>query len=360
MLKKLKILFLFFFSISILAVNLPGDSVKTLWSFSSFGEDDFFHRPSDIEVDFNRALIYIADAGNHRVVVFDFDGKFLKVIGKQGQGPGEFSNPTGLHILSDSGLAVADYGSRRIQLFDNSGNFVRGINCSTHRIADLLFIGDEIYTISSYGASGFSLNIQSKKETQPLVTILDKEGSLVRTIEVKDFPESQPFIRALKHRVILTLSKEKKLFLPFFAVNLVHVFDLKGNKIGEFDRPMAFDPIAPKLRSQRSGESKGQKIVQMSATLDFVTRDARIGPDGNLYLLTYTESLQKQTERAEDPEDRTPLGMRFDVIDTKSHKLLRHIECESGASSFDFIGANLLVYCYEDIEGELFLKCIEF
>ena len=67
--KILKHICLFFPLILSLVTNLPADSVKTQWSFSSFGEDDYFHRPSDIEADFERSLIYIADAGNHRVIV---------------------------------------------------------------------------------------------------------------------------------------------------------------------------------------------------------------------------------------------------------------------------------------------------
>ena len=43
-------------------------------SHTRLGDDDFFHRPSDIEVDRLQSLIYIADSGNHRIVVFDFEG----------------------------------------------------------------------------------------------------------------------------------------------------------------------------------------------------------------------------------------------------------------------------------------------
>ena len=67
---------------------------KTVWSFSSFGEDDYLYNPSDIEVDLSGSLIYIADSGNDRVLVFDFDGKCQKIIGRTGQGPAEFSNPS--------------------------------------------------------------------------------------------------------------------------------------------------------------------------------------------------------------------------------------------------------------------------
>ncbi len=329
---------------------------KTIWSFSYFGEDDFLHRPSDIEVDQARSLIYIADSGNNRILVFDFDGKLQKIIGREGQGPAEFSRPSGLFIFEDGGLAVADHYNKRIHLFDKSGEFVKLISPKTVDVADLIFIHDKIYTVSIYGSSGYSPDMRAEKETQPLVNVLDQEGNLIQSISVDDFPESHPFLRAIKHRVCLTLSKDKKLFLPHFAMNVIHFFGLEGNKIGEFDRPLPYKPEPPKLVHQSSDKDG---IIRMQATMDMITQDAKIGPDGNLYLLTFTESYMKRAKK-EDRDSLPPLQMRIDVLDTTTHKLIRSIDIDGGARCFGLLDKNRLVYVYENSEGELFLKCIEY
>ena len=329
---------------------------KTIWSFSYFGEDDFLHRPSDIEVDQARSLIYIADSGNNRILVFDYDGKLQKIIGREGQGPAEFSRPSGLFIFEDGGLAVADYYNKRIHLFDKSGEFVKLISPKTVDVADLIFTHDKIYTVSIYGSSGYSPDIRSEKETQPLVNVLDQEGNLIQSISVDDFPESHPFLRAIKHRVCLTLSKDKKLFIPHFAMNVIHFFGLEGNKIGEFDRPLPYKPEPPKLIHQSSDKDG---IIRMQATMDMITQDAEIGLDGNLYLLTFTESYMKRAKK-EDRDSLPPLQMRIDVIDTKTYKLIRSIGIDGGARCFGLLDKNRLVYAYENSEGELFLKCIEY
>src|SRR5512135_3755384 len=88
----------------------PQAPAKVLWSRSSFGTSDYFQEPSDIEIDGRRSLIYVADAGSHRVLVFDFGGEFLRAIGRKGQGPGEFARPTGIGLVEDDGIAVADFG----------------------------------------------------------------------------------------------------------------------------------------------------------------------------------------------------------------------------------------------------------
>ena len=255
----------------------------TIWSFSYFGEDDFLHMPSDIEVDHTRLIIYIADSGNNRILVFDFDGKLQKIIGREGQGPADFSRPSGLFIFKDGGLAVADHYNKRIQFFDKSGEFVKIISTKSVDVADFIFKDDKIYAIPTFGSSGYSPDVRSKKETQPLVNILDMEGSVIQSISVDEFPESHPFLRAIKHRVCLTLTEDGKLFLPHFAMNVIHVFDLIGVKIGEFDRPLPYKAESPQLVHQSSDKDG---VVRMQATMDMVTQDADIGPDGNLYLLT--------------------------------------------------------------------------
>jgi hypothetical protein len=329
---------------------------KTIWSFSSFGENDYLYNPSDIEVDRTRSLIYIADSGNDRVLVFDFDGKLLKIIGRKGQGPGEFANPTGLDVLQDGLLAVADNQNNRIQLFDKSWEFVRSINTKEMRVADLVYKNGLYYTISSYGMAGYSLALRSEKETSPLVNVLDQEGNLVQSMGVDDYPESQPFLRAIKHRVCLAVSDDGKLFVPHFSMNVIHVFAQNGKKINDFDRPLPFKPQDPKILQQK--ESK-EGAVSMSATMDMVTREAKIGSDGNLYLLTYTESFMERS-KGKDFTSLPPQPMRVDVIDTETYKSIRNIDIDAGATSFAVMNDNRLVYIYVDDAAEVILKCIEY
>jgi hypothetical protein len=336
---------------------VSAESTKTLWSVSSFGNNDYFYQPSDLELDPTQSLIYVADSGSSRVLVFDFQGKFLKSIGTKGQGPGEFMRPTGMCILKNSGLAVADLTNNRIQIFDQSGKFLRAVTVTDARVADLISAGDKFYTVPAFGFSGFSLNMGSEEKTQPLVSVLDDQGHKIQEISVADFPEIQPFVRALKHRVCLALSPQGKLFLPHFAMNIVQVFDLTGKKIGDFSRPLAFKPITPKLVEQRSPE-KG--VVQMRASVDVVSSAARFGPDGNLYILTSTESLAERTEKTPDAGERTPDPMRIDVIDPTTYKVVRTIACDPGIKAFGVMDKNRLVYVHEDSAGELVLRCIQY
>lgn len=335
------------------------DSGKVLWQIASFGEADFFHQPSDIEVDPKLSRIYIADAGNHRVLAFDFDGKFLNVIGKQGQGPGEFAQPTGLCVFGDSELAVADADSHRIQIFDQDGGLEKVINTKELRVADLLVLDNKFYTIASFGISGYGVVMGSEEASQPLVTVLDADGNKVQEFTTSDFPESQPFIRAIKHRVSLALSPDLKLYLPYFAMNIIQVYDLQGNKTAEFTRPLPFDPVTPKLEQQRSQKVEGRTVVQMRATVDFVSQTADFGPEGLLYVLTFTASLQEKFKKTKDFSSEA-LPMRIDVIDPSSNKLVHSLDCPPGGRAMAVLGRGRLVYIHEDDQGEIVLKCIQY
>ncbi len=57
----------------------------------------------------------LLDTGNHRIQEFGPDGNVLFVAGKQGSGPDEFKNPTGIACRGDK-ICVADNGNGRIQV----------------------------------------------------------------------------------------------------------------------------------------------------------------------------------------------------------------------------------------------------
>ena len=65
--------------------------------------------------------VWVADTGNHRVVVYDGLLQNPKKIGKKGSAPGEFSSPVGIAAAPDGRIYVADTGNRRIQILGPDG-----------------------------------------------------------------------------------------------------------------------------------------------------------------------------------------------------------------------------------------------
>ena len=65
-------------------------------------------------------LLYVSDAGNHRVQVFEKEtGTFVRSWGSEGTEPGQFDNPSGLAVSDDGQqLWVCDYANRRLQILE--------------------------------------------------------------------------------------------------------------------------------------------------------------------------------------------------------------------------------------------------
>ena len=90
------------------------------------GEDwEMFGTIGSVAFD-SRGQLHVLDGGAKRVVVVDGEGRLVRTVGKDGEGPGEFSSPTALALLSGDRLAVFDFGAPLgFEVFDAEGAYVR-------------------------------------------------------------------------------------------------------------------------------------------------------------------------------------------------------------------------------------------
>src|SRR5207253_778994 len=121
-------------------IKFPGEDKKgsTVIKFSPDGKvlmtlgrpgvkgdpPDALTEPNDVITDPSNGDVYVAESHTNvedpnlvgRISVFDRSGKFLRVIGKTGTGPGEFRTPNAIEFDSQERLIVADRHNHRIQI----------------------------------------------------------------------------------------------------------------------------------------------------------------------------------------------------------------------------------------------------
>ncbi|HLN36085.1 MAG TPA: 6-bladed beta-propeller, partial [Nitrososphaeraceae archaeon] len=86
--------------------------------FTKSTEPGKFDNPRHVRVDHENKYVYVADSKNNRIQQFDMNGKFIKVIGKLGDKPGEFNLITTIEIDPEGNFFTTERGNERIQKFD--------------------------------------------------------------------------------------------------------------------------------------------------------------------------------------------------------------------------------------------------
>jgi len=82
-----------------------------------------FNSPYGINVNSNGAIL-VGDTANHRIQIFDSQGKFLSTFGSQGNRNRQFNSPIGIAINSKGNILICDTDNHRIQIFDSEWNSI--------------------------------------------------------------------------------------------------------------------------------------------------------------------------------------------------------------------------------------------
>ena len=90
-------------------------------------QDGLFRQVTDVAWD-SAGNTYISDGYiNSRIAKVDRDGNWLKSWGEPGSKPGQFDTPHSIAVDAQNNIYVADRGNHRIQVFDTEGKFLRQI-----------------------------------------------------------------------------------------------------------------------------------------------------------------------------------------------------------------------------------------
>ncbi len=100
---------------------------KFLMEWGGHGQEPgHFMRPQSLALD-QQDRLFVADACNHRIQIFDATGdepKFLGMWGEHGSEPGQLSYPYGMILDGENDMYVCEYGNHRVQKFSRDGKLL--------------------------------------------------------------------------------------------------------------------------------------------------------------------------------------------------------------------------------------------
>lgn len=124
-----------------------GVSPKPLFGIYGSGSMGSLERPMAVTV-YNHK-IFVSDTDNHRIAVFDYNGKPLYTFAQEGNGQGQLQFPYGITVDSAGQVYVADLYTSKISVFTQEGKFIKYFPGGDEKIfqkpAGLVFFDNTIF-----------------------------------------------------------------------------------------------------------------------------------------------------------------------------------------------------------------------
>ncbi len=199
-------------------------------------ENYIFTRVSDIEVD-EEGNIYVLDSRECQIQIYDKDGKYLKTIGRKGEGPGEFQRARRMTLDAKGKLYVNEI--KKIIIFGEDGTFEKNIKID-FRLSSYLVTNEENFLGWSpiFREEGNSLDVilidSSGKRIDTIASFPDPSVSLTKAspgggvIIVSSSPSYSPglFFCPLSDELgIYGYSAEYKLYVVNSSGEIVHIIE---------------------------------------------------------------------------------------------------------------------------------------
>lgn len=138
--------------------------------------------------------LIVLDGFNHRVVVIGPDGQLARVVGREGQGPGEFQSVMAFAVWRDGRFAVPDMGHSAIQVFSPDGELERFVRMDDEDrpVSSALFrgeiradpLGDRLI---AQGVDGVLVEMVSRRNRRMGQATETQPGADDRALETLDF-----------------------------------------------------------------------------------------------------------------------------------------------------------------------------
>jgi len=260
--------------------------------------------------------VYVEDDSDMSIKVFDPRGKYLRTIGRKGNGPGEFARIADMALLPDGRLLVTDFETRRTSLFSPEGQFLSSFQWKKF-FSQVYLATDSSYTVNEM--------VLSEDRRELWAKTIDFNGEEVLAFGKFSYPEfkmltqgeitfstSVPWSPA---SVFAGDQKRQWLYHCLSDKYLIEVYDQKGKLFRKIDRPYELVPVTDEDISQIKseyadrGDSPFAKLIEQMAIpkVKTVTDRLLVDNDGNLWVETNEEQRKPEAGGKEKKAEENPV-----------------------------------------------------
>jgi hypothetical protein len=232
-------------------------------------------KPGQYAVD-RQNRVHIYESGEGVIKVFGEDGRFIRNVGRKGQGPGEFSQAFFLGFSPDGRLLVTDYQNRRTSIFGPEGDFRSSYQWTENVSIPCLVLDGDYVTIVSVFAAG---------SPKMFVKTFDFEGKELKTWGRFTEPAMKMVTRAASDGGGITIAvgvpysprsvlagdaRLQRIYHCRSDAYLIEVYDAEGRVSRKIDRPYERVRVTPadkeEFLSRMSSANKETRELYESLT----------------------------------------------------------------------------------------------
>lgn len=262
--------------------NNPQISIELVRKIGDVDSDDenlAFNSPADLAVDAD-GKIYIADSRNQRIQVFDREGRYIRTIGRKGQGPGEFMATHSIDFDSEGRLHVLDSSQGRIQAFTPKGELVRTVPISKLGVRQMRFLRSGLMAVES--------NARGPK----LAQLLGPELAPLRAFG-EPFDYGDELTNDAGNSWELTIDNEDNIALGFRLQNRIEKFSPDGRLLWRADRELNY---STKVVEQAKREGSGTHFRISYPRFNSVSKGLAADGSGRIWVVTCSRQIRKDEE----------------------------------------------------------------
>lgn len=265
--------------------------VRTIGGLDEKDPNLAFNAPYDVIRD-SAGNIYVLDTRNAQVQKLDAGGKFLKTIGRRGQGPGEFQMPFSMARDAEDNLFVFDAMGRKIEVFSSDGRPLNTIKFET-------FANHEIRRLKSRQfVKGGSLLLRDlmagSRKLPPLLAIVDRDGRTQKTFgEAADYKD--PNVNATANSYYFDLDGQENIILSFWYQNRIEKYSPEAKLVWRADRPLNYGTeVLDKGKVETS--ERGTSI--QAPRMNMVSMGIAVDGAGRIWVNTYDRQMKPEEQGA--------------------------------------------------------------